>query len=162
MSFTVQGAYVATPVASGTIVTTTSTTFTMPVDLHSACFFLSVSAASGTSETLDVNIETSFDAGGTYFGVFRFAQVTTSATARRLIACFFGGSGNTATTATNAGGGNEQVIATAGTGGALSTGCPVEPRYMRIRAVVGGTNPSYTYLVGYTALPFTSGISTSN
>lgn len=142
---TVQGAYSKKIITSAAIAATTNTTFTLPRDTTCAVFFFQTSSSSGTSPTLDLNIQTSPDGGTTYFTVQRCAQLTGD-TIVRLILNPYGGAGNTATTVTNAGGGNYAAIAT--TGGALSTGCPVDFDYMRISAVVGGTNPSFT-LVGF-------------
>lgn len=114
-----------------------------PDDLHSAAFIFDVTAASGTSPTLDFAIQVTPDDGTTFYTAFRPAQIVAAAI-HRLVACFFGGSGNTGTTGTNASSGNAIVIAN--TGGALSAGSPISKK-IRVLWTIGGTNPSFTFAV---------------
>lgn len=103
----------------------------------SAAFYLDVTAASGTSETLDVYIETSVDGGTTWFEAFHFAQVTTSTMTRRLNVRTDGlGPAEAGTEA--------QVDVTGSTAVAAST--PLTPD-VRVRWDLGGTDPGYTFAV---------------
>lgn len=116
-----------------------------PVDLHSGVFLLNITAASGTSPTLDLNIEITPDDGTTWFTAFRFAQQTAASKAR-VIAVFHGHATNTAVVVTNPNAGN--AVALALTGGALSAGCPIS-RKIRANYDIGGTNPSFTFTLDF-------------
>ncbi len=120
-----------------------SSSFELPDDVESAMFLFDITTATGTTPTLDIKVQTSPDAGTTYFDVFRSSQIT-AASMLRMNCVFKSSPENTASTATNASGGNMSVI-TLATSGALMTGCPIAPKYMRIRYVIGGTNPVFTF-----------------
>ena len=64
-----------------TTTTEATTTTTFALDLAEAyTFIVDVSGTiSGTSETLDISIETSPDAGTTWYPVIKFTQITTAA-----------------------------------------------------------------------------------
>lgn len=98
-------------------------------------FLLSVDAGmTGTGETLDVYIQTLLPDGapgagsGTWQDIIHFAQVTTSASEQ--IAHFVTGASSVAAVQTAA--------LAAATIKAISMGCII-----RVRCIVGGTNPSY-------------------
>lgn len=120
-----------------------SSAFAIPRNTQVAMFLFDVTTGSGTTPTLDIAIQTSPDEGSTYYNVFRAIQIT-AVSINRLICDFSSFGGNTATTATNAGGGNAAAI-TLATSGALTAGAPIIPEYMRIRYVIGGTNPSFAF-----------------
>lgn len=105
-----------------------------PDNLHSAEFIVDVTAASGTSPTLDLAIENSPDEGTTFYTAFRWAQITGTGP-RRLVVRLL---------ASDAGG--EASIPLDPTGGALSASCPLS-KTIRVRWNIGGTNPSFTFAV---------------
>lgn len=83
------------------------------VEKGSGCFELVVSAASGTSPTLDVVVQTSKDGTGSGLGAWRTVATFTQATAAT----------------------SQRVSSTA------------LDRFVRASATVGGTTPSFTYVV---------------
>lgn len=102
---------------------------------------------SGTSPTLDLAIQISPDAGTTWLGVSRFAQIT-SKTSRFLIQPFVGQNVVGTEGVTEA---NWEMATAAATGGALVQPSVV-PAQMRVLATIGGTNPSLTfYVIGLVA-----------
>lgn len=121
--------------------TYTSSAFAMPLgDTYS--LFLNVSAASGTSPTMDIVLQTSVDGGTTYIDLpLRYAQKTTTGAAVLVFKC---GLGN-----------NEVALenAAADTGGTLAKNCVFDWRYMKIKATIGGTNPSFTFAIYGLATP---------
>lgn len=117
---------------SGAVVITTANSgaIEFPVDQDGGVFILEHGTGTGTSPTLDVSIQATPDDGTTWFSMFRFAQVTTTAGTRRIITSF--------RRVAEAGG----EAAVAATGGALATNCPIS-RKVRVLATIGGTSPSY-------------------
>lgn len=107
-------------------------------------FILDVTAASGTSETLDVALQKQA-ANGTWYTFARFAQVTTAAIIRRLQLQPSLGRGEA---------GSEGALAV--TGGALNANTII-PRDIRVLATIGGTNPSYTFTVQAFVVPKAAG-----
>lgn len=104
--------------------------------------FLNVTAATGTSPTLDVVLQTSYDGGTTYIDLpLRYAQKTTATSNVLVFKC---GLGN-----------NEVALenAVADTGGTLAKNCVFDWRYMKIKYTIGGTNPSFTFAVYMLATP---------
>lgn len=112
---------------------------------ESHAFYLNVSAASGTTPTLDVAIQISTDRGTTYRTAARFAQVT-AVTARRLQLQQMMGRGEA---------GTESVVTA--TGGALSANTPLTRDY-RILWTITGTTPSFTFTVDLVTMPRTGGV----
>lgn len=119
-----------------------STAFTIPF-ADSYTFYLNVTTAGQTS--MDTVFQTSVDGGTTYVNVpWRFAQVTTTT------GCFVlnvntgvaSAAGPTGTLTTGEG------TLIAGTGGVLSLGAIVDPRFMKLSMTVSGTAPiSNLYVV---------------
>lgn len=121
--------------------TTTSSALSLPT---ADCYGLHMasSAASGTSPTLDIVLQSSFDGGTTYVNLpIRFTQVTT--TASEVI--FF----------KNGLGGNEVALAqvVADTGGQLAKNCVFDPNFLKVKVTVGGSTPSITMVIHAIALP---------
>jgi len=115
--------------------TGSSTAFSIPF-ADSYTFYLNVTSAGQT--TCDTVFLTSVDGGTTYVNVpWRFAQVTTTT------GCFVlnvntgvgSAAGPTGTLTTGEG------TLIAGTGGVLSLGAIVDPRYMKLGMTVSGTAP---------------------
>lgn len=114
--------------------TFTGATIEVPL-AESYTFILDVTAASGTTETLDVAIQVTVDGGTTWYTAARFAQVTTAAVIRRLQIQSVMGRGEA---------GSEAAIAN--TGGALASNTAITKKIRHV-ATIGGTNPSYTYVI---------------
>jgi len=112
-----------------------STAFSIPFS-DSYTFYLNVTTAGQT--TCDIVFQTSVDGGTTYVNVpWRFAQVTTTT------GCFVldvnTGVGSAAGPTGSLTTGEGTLIAA--TGGVLSLGANVDPRYMKIYMTVSGTAP---------------------
>lgn len=121
--------------------TTTSSALSLPTG---DCYALVIatSAASGTSPTLDIVIQSSYDGGSTYINLpLRFTQVTTTAAE----AIYF----------KQGLGGNEVALAslTADTGGQLAKNCIFDPNFMKVKVTVGGSTPSITMVMHAAVLP---------
>lgn len=101
-----------------------------PLDLRSLTVYVNTSAASGTSPTMDLNVETSYDGGTTYWTIGRFAQITTTGKRRLTIPLI-----------NDLGG--EVAIGT--TGGSLAADA-VLGRHLRLNYDIGGTSPSFTFV----------------
>lgn len=118
---------------SGATVTTTanSSTFSLPM-ADSYSFILAVTTPGGTTETLDVAIQTSPDGGTTFYDWWRFTQVTTAAVTHCLTVQPWQGVGEA---------GSIAVITAAATG-AMNVNKPFcNP--CRIALTIGGTLPTY-------------------
>lgn len=115
---------------TATTVDSNSGAIDFPADVDGGVFILEHGTGTGTTPTLDVSIQVSPDEGTTWFSMFRFAQVTTTAGTRRIITSF----------RRVAEAGAEAAVGT--TGGALASNCPLSKK-IRILADVGGTSPSY-------------------
>ena len=121
--------------------TTTSAALALPLG---DCYmlFASSSAASGTSPTLDVVLQSSIDGGTTYINLpIRFTQITTTATEMVIFK--------------NGLGGNEVALANlvADTGGQLAKNCLFDPNFMKVKVTVGGSTPSITLVIHAAVLP---------
>lgn len=99
-------------------------------NLTAAHFFLNVSAASGTTPTLDVKIQGKDPVSATYFDLVAFAQKTGTGTGRVVI-----GLGAVDDT-------NTDNVANA----------PL-PNVIRAAWTIGGGTPSFTFSVGLSARP---------
>lgn len=121
--------------------TTTSAALSLPI---ADCYmlYIATSAASGTSPTLDIVIQSSIDGGTTYINLpLRFTQVTTTATEMLIFK--------------NGLGGNEVALANlvADTGGQLAKNCLFDPNFMKVKVTVGGSTPSITLVMHAAVLP---------
>jgi hypothetical protein len=109
-------------------------------------FALEVTAASGTSPTLDVVVQTSFDGGTNWHDLpLRYTQKTAA-----------NGAGTSEMLVFKLGlGMNEVALAqvTADTGGQLAKNCLFDPGNLRLRYTIGGTNPSFTFALHTAILP---------
>lgn len=106
---------------------------------------LEVTAASGTSPTCDVVLQTSLDNGTTWKDLpIRWTQKTTTSAGVPEWIVFRLGLGQ-----------NEVALAqvTADTGGQLAKNCLFDPDQLRVKFTIGGTNPSFTFLVHAMTLP---------
>lgn len=125
--------------------TSTSAAFSMGGIGDCYALILEVTAASGTTPTLDVVVQSSLDGGTNYIDLpLRFAQKTAA------------GSGTPEHLVFKLGlGGNEVALgqATADTGGSLAKNCIFDPNFMKVKYTIGGTNPSFTFAVSTAVLP---------
>lgn len=112
------------------VATYTSEAFDVPL-AESYAFVIVVSAASGTTPTLDVAYQVTPDGGTTWFTALRHAQITAAST-RRLQVLPSLGKGEAGTEG-----------ALANTGGALNANT-ILTRKMRTVWTIAGTNPSFT------------------
>ena len=96
---------------------------------------LSVSAVSGTSPTLDVYFQQSLDGGNTFVDVAHFPQVTSVLTNPHWV-CLPVGADNSV----KSGVGD-------GTIAAGTTGVSLVSNVWRVKWVIGGTTPSFTFAV---------------
>jgi hypothetical protein len=122
-------------VASNTVTATgQSAAFTMPF-ADSYRLILITSAASGTTPTLDAVLQDSPDGGTTWVNLpLRFTQQTAAGNAWILFKPI--GLSDAASAGT-----------TAATGGALGTNTPFNAKYVRLAYTVGGTTPSFTFIL---------------
>lgn len=94
---------------------------------------LQIGTVTGTSPTLDVVLQTSYDKGVNYNNLpIRWTQKTSSTTEEVIV--FRNGLGN-----------NEVALAqvVAGTGGQLAKNCCFDPAYLQLSYTAGGTTPSF-------------------
>lgn len=142
MAETLLAPYTATLVASNAISATGSTAaITLPL-ADSYAFILNVTAAGGTTETMDMAIQITPDNGTTWFDWFRFAQVTTAAVTRRLVVQPLQGRGEAGT----------EVAITAAASGAVNANAPMSSK-VRFTYTLGGTLPTYTFVIYLIAQP---------
>lgn len=121
--------------------TASSAAFVLP-NAESYSLVLDVTTATGTSPTLDVVLQTSWDAGTTFIDLpLRYTQVT-AAVVRYLV--FRNGIGMNEVAL-------EQVAAD--TGGTLAKNCNFDPYNMKLKYTVGGTNPVFAFRVHLFCLP---------
>lgn len=99
-------------------------------NLTAAHFFLNVSAASGTTPTLDVKIQGKDPVSGGYFDLVAFLQKTVVSTGRVVIGLGAVDDANTDNVAN----------------------APL-PHVIRASWTIGGTTPSFTFSVGISARP---------
>lgn len=142
MAKTLNTPYFKPSVVTGTAVaaTASSSAFSLP---QGDCYqlYLNVTAATGTSPTMDVVLQTSFD-GTNYLDLpIRWTQKT--AAAFELVVFKLGL------------GGNEVALAqvAADTGGQLAKNCIFDPSHLKIKYTIGGTNPAFTFALHAAVLP---------
>lgn len=126
-----------------TITTTSnSAVFNMPL-ADSYTFTVVTSSVTGTSPTLDIVYQWSYDGGTTFVNLpWRHTQLTAATTLVMSVRLGLG-VGEVA---------SEQAAAS--TGGTLAKpACPGDLTQMRLSYTLGGTNPSFVLLVLLTALP---------
>jgi hypothetical protein len=102
---------------------------------------LNISAATGTSPTLDAVLQTTFD-GTNYVDLpLRYTQKTAAGIAFLVFKLGLGM--------------NEVALeqAVADTGGTLAKNCLFDPFHMKVKYTIGGTNPSFTFTLTPCILP---------
>ena len=127
-------------VSTGTAITATgNSTPTLPffADIRGGLVELNVTAASGTTPTLDVYLQTSLDGGNTWYDAVHFPQQTTTTAAN---------TSNFMTVSLDDAGraigniGNKTIAAN-------TIGVPLMGGIMRVAYTVGGTTPSFNFYV---------------
>ena len=119
--------------------TTTTASITLPL-ADSYTFIQDVTAASGTSPTLDTALQISPDGGTTFYSVMRFAQVTTT-NQQRITFQPIQGRGEASSQA-----------ALADTGGQVTANQPIST-IIKFKFTIGGTSPSFTVQIAMFAAP---------
>lgn len=129
-----------TLLASGALTATGNTSnITLPL-CDSYTIILDVTAASGTSPTLDVALQVTVDGGTTWYSVMRFAQLTSTGT-QRITFQPIQGRGEASSQAT-----------IADTGGAATANQPLS-QLTRFKYTIAGTSPSFTTAIYLIAQP---------
>lgn len=125
--------------------TVTSAAFALPGQGDSYALILNCTAATGTTPTVDAVVQSSVDGGTTYVNLpLRTTQITAAGVRHIVFKLGLGG--------------NEVALEStaADTGGTLAKNCLFDPKFMKIKFTVGGTNPSVTIQVFSAALPAAS------
>jgi hypothetical protein len=104
-------------------------------DSNALTFKVACTAASGTTPTLDLYLQTTIDGGTNWLDCGHFAQITAAATHFMTIPI------------TNATGVLNSSPSDAGLGAGLANGLPILDRNFRLKWVIGGTTPSFTFSV---------------
>jgi len=104
-------------------------------DIQNLLIRLSVTAASGTSPTLDVYFQQSLDGGNTWVDVARFPQVTGALSNPHYLSLAVGADNRIASNVGD------------GTISANSIGTSLISNVWRVRWNIGGTSPSFTFAV---------------
>lgn len=109
-------------------------------DFDSVLVELNVSAASGTTPTLDLYAQTTIDGGSNYLDAVRFAQITTTTSNKHYAIISIPR--------------NSAVIGAVGdaTISASAVGVPLCSRIVRIKYAIGGTSPSFSFTVKFYAV----------
>jgi len=105
------------------------------MDMSNVLIKLSVSAASGTSPTLDVYFQQSLDGGSTWVDVAHYPQVTGALTNPHYLNLSVG-----ADNSIKSGVGDGTITAN-------TLGTSLVSNVWRVKWVVGGTSPSFTFAV---------------
>jgi hypothetical protein len=105
------------------------------IDIENLLIRLSVTAASGTSPTLDVYFQQSLDGGSTWVDVARFPQVTGALSNPHYLSLSVGADNRIASSVGD------------GTISANSIGTSLVSNVWRVRWNIGGTSPSFTFAV---------------
>lgn len=107
---------------------------------------INVTAVTGTTPTLDAVVQASFDGGTTFSNLpVRFAQITAAGV---HYASFRNG------LAQGEVGFNQAGVAD--TGGALTKDVVFDPRFIKVKSTIGGTNPAFTYTITCFGMPRSS------
>lgn len=106
-----------------------------------------VQTVSGTSPTLVGILATSFDNGTNYEEVMSTSTMTTTGTGQQMLFRPYLGFGDTATTQA------ATLLGSADLAAALIANGPINPQFLKIRFVAGGTSPSFAVAVKYCSVP---------
>lgn len=125
---------------------TTSSTLTLP-PASSYRIIVQVGTVSGTSPTLVVALCTSFDGGVTYNEIITTSTLSTSGQGWQLLVRPYLGIGDAATGQATA------LLGTANLAAATYNNGPIDPRYVQLRYITGGTSVSFAVNVGIISVP---------
>lgn len=106
-----------------------------------------VNTASGTSPTLVVGLATSSDGGTTYDQILSTTTMTTTGQGAQLLIRPYMGVGDAATQQPTA------LLGTASLAAAVVNNGPINPQFVKVFWVLGGTTPSFSFKVLLDALP---------
>lgn len=121
----------------GTITSsTTSGALTLP-PASSYRIICQVGTVSGTSPTMVMAIATSLDNGTTYNEVVSTSTMTTTGLGQQLLIRPYLGIGDAATTASSS------LLGTADLAAAVVNNGPINPQFIKVRLILGGTSPSF-------------------
>lgn len=138
--------YAGTLLAQQTVTTnTTSAALTLP-SASSFRIVFEVQTVSGTSPTLVGIVATSPD-GTSYHEILSSSTMSTSGAGQQLLVRPYLGIGDAATNAACS------LLGTADIAAAVVNNGPMNPQFIKIRFVVGGTSPSFAVAVKYYAVP---------
>lgn len=127
-------------VAAATITTNTnSASLAIPYS-QSYRFIFSINTVTGTSPTLICTIATSFDGGTTFQDVLTSTTLSTTGQGCDITFKPYMGAGDVATAQ---GSSLNSILTINPTAGTVSNG-PIDPRYIKVKYVVGGTSPSFS------------------
>lgn len=123
--------------------TTSGTSANLTLNMSSSYrLIVQAQTVSGTSPTLQIVLATSFDAGTTYNEILSFANLTTSGQGRQMLIRPYLGLGDVATVAVSTLLGTSDIAA-----GDLVNNGPINPAFIKIRWILGGTSPSFAFQV---------------
>jgi len=125
---------------------TTSAALTLP-SASSYRIVIALNTVSGTSPTMVVALATSFDGGTTYVEVCSTSTMSTSGNGQQLLIRPYLGIGDAATNAACS------LLGTADLAAAVVNNGPINPQYVKLRFILGGTSPSFTATVAVFAVP---------
>lgn len=103
------------------------------LDFEKITIVIPVTAASGTTPTLDIYIQQSLDGGTTFTDMAHLPQVTAAVTNPYHVSLAHGGG-----SVISAGVGDATIAANTIGGGIIS-------RFIKVKWVIGGTTPSFTF-----------------
>lgn len=125
---------------------TTSSALTLP-PASSYRLIVQLNTVSGTSPTMVVGLATSFDGGTTYSTVLTTSTMSTTGQGQQLLIRPYLGIGDAATNAATS------LLGTADLAAAVVNNGPINPQFVKLRMVLGGTSPSFSATVGVIAVP---------
>jgi len=142
-----------TLLALATVTTTgASGALTLP-PASSYRIMVEVSTVSGTSPTLVVGLATSFNGGTTYDQILTTTTLTTSSQGAQLLIRPYLGIGDAATSQAMTKMASPFTGTPASLAAATVNNGPINPQYVQITWVAGGTSPSFAFQVGVLAVP---------
>ncbi len=129
--------------ASATITTNTTGTAQAIPYAQSYRFIFAIGTVTGTSPTLLGIVATSYDGGTTYQDILTTTTLSTTGQGCSIVFKPYLGDGEIATAQGSSATATSTINPTAGT---VANG-PFDPRYIKIKWVVGGTSPSFATAV---------------
>jgi len=140
---------VQTLVATATITTnTTSAVQAIPYG-QSYRFLFNVGTVSGTSPTMVATIATSYDGGTTFVDVLTSTTLNTTGTGCSIVFRPYLSDGEISTSQIATATATTTITPTAAT---VANG-PIDPRYIKVKYLVGGTSPSFAITTAVIVMP---------